>query len=167
MSRVFIGIGSNLGDRISNCKQAVDEMRRFSEIVCASPLYETQPVGKEDQPEFINLVAEVNTELSPHELLAKLKLVEDKLGRVKGERWGPRTIDLDILFFGSLVLNEDNLVIPHPRAHQRRFVMQPLYDIAPDFIHPDLKLSIIEILNKLEDKKEVKIVEAQSTLTQQ
>lgn len=155
MNRVFIGMGSNLGDRISYCREALDEMAGFSRITKVSSLYETDPVGKEDQPEFINCVVEINTELSAEELLKQLNLVEAKLGRVRHEKWGPRNIDLDIIFYSDKIINEENLEIPHPRAHLRRFVLQPLCEIAPEYIHPKLNLSVLELLNRLEDDKNV------------
>lgn len=155
MHRVFIGIGSNLGDTISNCKMALDEIGNFAEIVKISSLYETEPVDKEDQPNFINSVAEIRADLSPHELLTHLNRIEEKLGRVRGEKWGPRTIDLDIIFYNDLVMRDNNLIIPHPRAHLRRFVLEPLCEIAPDFIHSELKISVLELLKNLPDNKKV------------
>ena len=155
MSRVFIAIGSNLGDRVSYCREALDEIAAFSRITKVSSLYETDPVGKEDQPEFINCAVEINTELSAEELLKELNLVEEKLGRVRHEKWGPRTIDLDIIFYSDKIINEENLEIPHPRAHLRRFVLEPLCEIAPEFIHPKLNLSVSELLDRVEDDKNV------------
>jgi 2-amino-4-hydroxy-6-hydroxymethyldihydropteridine diphosphokinase len=155
MNRVFIGIGSNLGDKIDNCRKAINEITAFAEIVNVSSLYETEPVGNEDQPNFINCAVEIKTDLSPHELLSHLNSVEDKLGRVRGEKWGPRVIDLDIIFYDDLVMKDDDLIIPHPRAHLRRFVLEPICEIARDFIHPELKTSILELLEKLGDSKMV------------
>ncbi|MCK5392485.1 MAG: 2-amino-4-hydroxy-6-hydroxymethyldihydropteridine diphosphokinase [Deltaproteobacteria bacterium] len=155
MQRVFIGIGSNLGDAIGNCKMALDEIGNFAEIVRISSLYETEPVGNEDQPNFINCAAEIRTDISPHELLTHLNRIEEKLGRVRGEKWGPRTIDLDIIFYDDLVMRENNLIIPHPRAHLRRFVLEPICEIDPDFIHSELKISVLELLKNLPDKKKV------------
>jgi len=166
MQRVFIGIGSNLGDTIGNCKIALDEIENFAEIVRISSLYETEPVGNEDQPNFINSVVEINTDLSPHELLTHLKSIEDKLGRVRGEKWGPRVIDLDIIFYDDLVMKYDDLIIPHPRAHLRRFVLEPICEIAPDFIHPELETSILELLEKLGDSKMVIKLEQSFTTSQ-
>ncbi|MCH7517497.1 MAG: 2-amino-4-hydroxy-6-hydroxymethyldihydropteridine diphosphokinase [Candidatus Dadabacteria bacterium] len=166
MQRVFIGIGSNLGDTIGNCKIALDEIENFAEIVRISSLYETEPVGNEDQPNFINSVVEINTDLSPHELLTHLKSIEDKLGRVRGEKWGPRVIDLDIIFYDDLVMKDDDLIIPHPRAHLRRFVLEPICEIAPDFIHPELETSILELLEKLGDSKMVIKLEQSFTTSQ-
>ena len=166
MQRVFIGIGSNLGDTIGNCKIALDEIGNFAEIVRISSLYETEPVGNEDQPNFINSVVEINTDLSPHGLLTHLKSIEDKLGRVRGEKWGPRVIDLDIIFYDDLVIKDDDLIIPHPRAHLRRFVLEPICEIAPEFIHPELEISILELLEKLGDSKVVIKLEQPFTISQ-
>ena len=167
MNKVFIGIGSNLGDRISYCKQAIGGISRFARITEASSLYETDPVGNEDQPEFINCVAEIDTELSPQELLNQLNMVEEKLGRVRDEKWGPRTIDLDIIFYGQDVIEDENLEIPHPRAHLRRFVLEPLCDIAPDFVHPKFNVSVLELLNKIRDDKRVTKIRDSFTIPQQ
>jgi 2-amino-4-hydroxy-6-hydroxymethyldihydropteridine diphosphokinase len=155
MQRVFIAIGSNLGDKISNCRRAIDEIAGFCEIVKVSSLYETEPVGNEDQPNFINSVAEIRTDLSPHELLAYLNRIEENLGRVRSEKWGPRTIDLDIIFYGDQIIKDDNLIIPHPRAHLRRFVLEPICEIAPEFIHSEIKISVLELLKNLPDNKKV------------
>ncbi len=155
MQRVFIAIGSNLGDKISNCRRAIDEIAGFCEIVKVSSLYETEPVGNEDQPNFINSVAEIRTDLSPHELLAYLNRIEEKLGRVRSEKWGPRTIDLDIIFYGDQIIKDDNLIIPHPRAHLRRFVLESICEIAPEFIHSEIKISVLELLKSLPDNKKV------------
>lgn len=160
MSRACISIGSNIGDRISNCKKALLELERVSKIVKVSSFYETEPVGKEDQPEFINLAVIIETELIPKKLLSDLKQIENKLGRVRHEKWGPRTIDIDIIFYDNLIIKEDDLVIPHPRAHQRRFVLEPLCEIDPEFVHPELKSTISELLQKLDDDKAVIKVEA-------
>lgn len=167
MDRVYISIGSNLGDRISNCKKALDEMGSFANIVTVSSLYETEPVGKEDQPDFINCVAEIDTDLAPHDFLERLNVVEEKLGRVRDEKWGPRTIDLDIIFYGDQVINDNDLEIPHPRAHLRRFVLEPLCEIAPKFIHPKFNLPVEELLTKIEDDKGVIKIEKPSTISQQ
>jgi len=148
-------LGSNLGDKIGNCRKALEELGNFAEIVKVSSLYETDPVDKEDQPNFINCVVEISTDLSPHKLLMHLDSIEQKLGRVREEKWGPRTIDLDIIFYNDLVMKDDDLIIPHPRAHLRRFVLEPICEIAPDFIHSELKVSAIELLKKLEDNKKV------------
>ncbi len=140
MTRAFIGLGSNLGDREAQIRRAIEELRRVPRTMCArvSSLYDTAPVGDVDQPRFLNAVAWVETDLSPGELLWNLLLIEQRLGRVrvKSKRWGPRTIDLDLLFYGDVVLAEPGLTLPHPEAHQRAFVLLPLAELEPDYVHP-------------------------------
>ncbi len=167
MNRAFLGIGSNLGNRIHYCKNAIDEICSFAKVLQASSLYETEPVGKEDQPAFINCVVEIETDLSSQDLLKQLNTVELKLGRVRDEKWGPRTIDLDIIFYDKEVINNENLVIPHPRAHQRRFVLEPLCEIAPKFIHPKFNISALDLLNKINDDKSVIKISDPITIPQQ
>ena len=121
----------------------------------------------EDQPNFINCVSQIETNLSPHKLLKKLNSIEEKLGRVRHEKWGPRTIDLDIIFYNDLIINESDLIIPHPRAHLRRFVLEPICEIAPEFIHPGPDSSVLELLKLLEDNKKVIKREEQFTTSQQ
>lgn len=149
METIYLGIGSNLGDRVGNCAKAIDVISRFANLLKVSSMYETEPMGYRDQPDFINCVIKVQTELSPRGLLTHLKTTENELRRMPTHRWGPRVIDLDIIFFGALIMQERGLVIPHPRAHLRRFVIEPLYEIAPEFIHPVSLLSISEILSVL------------------
>ncbi|HID55795.1 TPA: 2-amino-4-hydroxy-6-hydroxymethyldihydropteridine diphosphokinase, partial [Candidatus Poribacteria bacterium] len=133
MAVAFIGIGSNLGDRALNIRRAIEivnESRKIN-VTSVSSLYETEPIGVRDQPDFLNCVVKVETELTPRELLKRLKAIEIEMGRRPGPRWGPRKIDLDILLYEGLTLNEDDLVIPHPRAHERLFALMPLFEIAP------------------------------------
>ncbi|MFI5322125.1 MAG: 2-amino-4-hydroxy-6-hydroxymethyldihydropteridine diphosphokinase [Thermodesulfobacteriota bacterium] len=167
MPRVFIGIGSNLGDRINNCKKALSEIRGFSEIVRVSSVYETEPVGNEDQPEFINCAAEIETVLTPRELMERLHSVEDKLERTRGERWGPRTIDLDIIFYDDLIIDTDELTIPHVSVHTRRFVLEPICELDPQLVHPGFGVHVYELLNDLEDAKQVVKTGEPSTLFSQ
>ncbi|HXG31620.1 MAG TPA: 2-amino-4-hydroxy-6-hydroxymethyldihydropteridine diphosphokinase [Thermodesulfobacteriota bacterium] len=155
MAVAFIGIGSNLGNRVENCLNAIKEIGSLTDILAVSSLYETEPVGREDQPDFINCVIKVETGLSPSDLLISLKYVEEKLGGRRGERWGPRVIDLDVIFYDDLVIETDWLTLPHPRAHLRRFVLLPLCEIAPDLVHPTLKVSVSGLLDGLKDKKRV------------
>ena len=156
MARVFLGLGSNLGDRNENLREAVQMMSTFTEIVMVSSTYETEPVGNEEQPDFLNCALEIKTALPPGKLLAELKTVEDKLGRVRREKWGARTIDIDIIFYGNLVIDSDELKIPHPGSHLRRFVLEPLCEIDPDVIHPEFGVPISVLLDKLQDSKSVK-----------
>lgn len=163
MPIAFIGIGSNLGDRIKNCSDAICEISNISHIKSISSIYETEPVGIEDQPDFINCVIKIETDLIPTDLLTKLLGIEKDLGRERSVIGGPRIIDLDILFYDDRVFEYGNLIIPHPRAHLRRFVLEPLNEIDPDLIHPKLNITISKLLNELEDKKIVKKIGQFST----
>jgi len=130
----FLGLGSNQGDRAGFLRAAVERLDGWpgTRVKAVSSLYATAPVGRLDQPEFLNAVAEVRTELAPAELLAACLQIEGELGRVRTERWGPRTIDLDLLLFGECEIAAPGLVVPHPRLRERAFVLQPLAEIAPD-----------------------------------
>ena len=164
MPIAFIGIGSNLGNRIENCIRAVEEISNFARIISISSIYETEPVDREDQPDFINCAIGIETSLSPFDLLISLQSVENIIGRERIEKWGPRKIDLDIIFYDNLLIETDELIIPHPRAHLRRFVLEPLFEIAPDFIHPNLKISVSELLSNLKDMRRVIKVGGFSTI---
>jgi 2-amino-4-hydroxy-6-hydroxymethyldihydropteridine diphosphokinase len=153
MPTALISIGSNVGDRVENCINAVREISGFASILAVSSIYETEPVGKEDQSNFINSAIKIETDLSAFDLLSSLQSVEDGLGRKRDERWGPRVIDLDIIFYNNLVIETEELTIPHPRAHLRRFVLIPLSEIVPEEIHPVLKITVSGILDELEDKQ--------------
>lgn len=142
MADVFIGIGSNIGDREENIRKAISLIKEKCKILKMSPLYETEPVGYRKQGWFLNCAVKVKTDLKPQKLLEFLQSIEKRLGRVRTIKNGPRTIDLDILFYGKKIINEDNLIVPHPRLHERLFVLEPLNDICPDFVHPILKKSI-------------------------
>ena len=157
VNTVFLGLGSNIGDRIANIKRAIQLLDRQPEIkvVRSSSLYETKPVGYLDQPDFINAVAEIRTSLSPEELLQRTKQVEKDLERRRRRRWGPRTIDVDILLFNDLRLDKPHLHLPHPEITSRAFVLVPLAEIAPDQRHPNGRL-IKELLAELEDTTGVK-----------
>lgn len=167
MISVIIGIGSNLGERVLNCNKALERMAEFSEVLSVSSYYETEPVGVEDQPNFINCAAEIATELEAHELLGRLKAVERSLGREGAEKWGPRMIDLDIIFYGDRTIDDSKLRVPHPEAHLRRFVLVPLTEIAPALIHPVLKVTVTELLSRLKDSKKVVKLDQYSTSNSQ
>lgn len=152
---VFIGLGSNVGNRTQNCLNALELISNFTVIKAVSSFYETHPVGKEDQPSFINAVAKVSTLLSPLNLLNSLKLVERQMGREKKEKWGPRLIDLDILFYEDFVLDYQELTLPHPELHTRRFVLEPLCEIEPWLEHPILGNTVEALLGKLKDDRRV------------
>jgi 2-amino-4-hydroxy-6-hydroxymethyldihydropteridine diphosphokinase len=142
----YVGLGANLGDREGTIRAAVADLPG---VVAVSTLRETDPVGITDQPRFLNGVAVLETELAPRELLDVLLAVERRLGRERGRRWGPRTIDLDLLLYGDEVIDETGLTIPHPRLHERRFVLEPLADIAPKLVVPGLG-RVKDLLAKLD-----------------
>ena len=148
---VYIGIGSNLGNREKNCLDALKILeKKWIVVKKKSSLYETAPWGVTDQPRFMNMVVEVETELEPHKLLRTLKDIERQVGRGETFKWGPRIIDLDILLYDDLFLRDNSLQIPHPLMHKRDFVLNPLCEIAPDKIHPLLRVRIRDLLEQLE-----------------
>lgn len=150
MAIAYIGIGSNLGDRLQNCMDAVELMgKRGISVKRRSSVYETEPWGVREQPPFLNMVVEAETDLTPLLLLQTLQNIERKVGREVSYKWGPRSIDLDILLFDNLVVNEEGLRIPHPLMHERDFVLRPLNEIAPDVNHPLLKKSVRELFQRL------------------
>jgi 2-amino-4-hydroxy-6-hydroxymethyldihydropteridine diphosphokinase len=138
MTNAFVGIGSNLGDREATLRRAVELLAAEEgiDVVAVSELRETEPVGPVEQGPFVNGAVRLATELPPRELLERLLAVEQRLGRVRKERFGPRTIDLDLLVYGEQVIDEPGLTIPHPRLHERRFALDPLADLAPDLVIP-------------------------------
>ena len=156
MPCAFIGIGSNLGNRHENCLHALELLeKRGVTVKKKSSLYETEPWGVKDQPRFINMAVQIETTLEPKELLWLLKGIEKEIGRQDSFHWGPRLIDLDILLFNDLVLNEENLKIPHPYLHEREFVLRPLNEIAPDVIHPQFRVSIDELTKRLVKNRDI------------
>jgi 2-amino-4-hydroxy-6-hydroxymethyldihydropteridine diphosphokinase len=142
---VYLALGSNLGDRLTNLKQAISSLTPQMEVKAKSQIYETPPWGYEDQPKFLNQVIKAKTYLDPEPLLKHLKRLEVALGRKESFPNGPRLIDLDILFYDDRIFNTPSLVIPHPRLQERGFVLLPLMDIAPDLIHPINKKSVREM----------------------
>jgi 2-amino-4-hydroxy-6-hydroxymethyldihydropteridine diphosphokinase len=149
--RAYVGLGSNLGDRAAHLLLGLSALSRLpkTHLLRLSPVYETDPVGP-PQPPYLNMVAELETELSPKELLAEMLRIEKALGRERRERWGPRTLDLDLLLYGDLVLEEEGLSVPHPRLHERAFVLVPLLDLLPEGRHPLLGQSFAELLASLD-----------------
>lgn len=148
--RVFIAIGSNLGDREKNILDAINYLIEAGlDVKKVSSIIETEPYGYTDQEPFLNCAVEAYTNLSPQELLLLLLDIEKHLHRVRTVKWGPRTIDLDIIFFDDLVINEPNLTIPHPDMQNRVFVLEPIAEIEPDFVHPVLKKTVKELLSEL------------------
>jgi len=139
--RAFLGMGSNLGDRWSQLRDAVASLG--ASVKAVSPVYETEPVGgPAGQDNYLNIVVELDTDLTPRQLLGVCHRLEAAAGRVRGERWGPRTLDVDILLFDGCTVAEPDLAIPHPRMHQRRFVMAPLADVAPDIVPEHWELGV-------------------------
>jgi len=152
--QAYIGMGSNLGHRVDNCRKALGALAACKGCVleAESPLYETEPVDFEDQSWFVNSVARVRTCLEPDALLQQLQAIERAMGRRPGgPKFGPRILDLDILFFNDWIVHTTDLQFPHPRLHQRRFVLKPLCDIAPELVHPVLGETIRSLLSNLED----------------
>jgi 2-amino-4-hydroxy-6-hydroxymethyldihydropteridine diphosphokinase len=149
--RAYVGLGSNLGDRAAYLLLGLSALSRLpkTHLLRLSPVYETEPVGP-PQPPYLNMVAELETELSPTGLLAEMLRIEKALGRERRERWGPRTLDLDLLLYGDLVLEEAGLSVPHPRLHERAFVLVPLLDLLPEGRHPLLGQSFAELLASLD-----------------
>jgi 2-amino-4-hydroxy-6-hydroxymethyldihydropteridine diphosphokinase len=154
----YIALGSNLGERELNLLRAVAEIGKLPScrITGLSQFYETSPVGVTDQPLFLNAVLRVATGLSPHDLLDRLQHIENAVfARTRAVRWGPRTIDLDLLLYGSEVIKDDALTVPHPHMAERLFVLRPLCDIAPDLMHPVLGVRISELLATLRSDETV------------
>lgn len=151
-SRVFVLLGSNVGDSrnyLLQAKKAIEQS--VGKIFLESSLYRTAPWGNTDQQDFYNQVLAVETNATPQQCLARLLQIEQDMGRVRHEKWAPRTIDIDMLFFDALVLNEPDLVVPHPLLHERRFTLEPLCEIAPELIHPVWRKSVRELLALCED----------------
>ncbi len=155
MKKVYVGLGSNLGNRekyLSRAIVRIDSCKGIC-VVNKSSFYETRPVGGPPQPDYVNCVIELDTEIEPQRLLEEFKGIELELGRKSGVRWGPRVIDIDILLYGNKVINESNLKIPHESMHKRIFVLEPLCEISPDVKHPILRKTIFELLKDLKVPK--------------
>jgi len=159
LAKAYLSLGSNLGDRLSNLEMAVLKMGESDSITLLelSPVYETEPVGKEDQPWFLNSVALVETSLEPLSLLDYLLGMEKVMGRQRDVKWGPRNVDLDILLYDDLIIDTDRLTLPHPQMHKRRFVLLPLVRMNPDLLHPLLNKTVKELLVKCEDSSAVRL----------
>lgn len=160
MAEAGIGLGSNLGDRRRHLREALRELRALGRLRAVSPLFETEPVGLREQPAFLNGVALLETGLEPRDLLEELLAIEARHGRARREKDGPRTLDLDLLFYGLEVIREAGLEVPHPRMHGRRFVLEPLASVAPGWRHPVLGMTAAELLSRLDDPAGVAEVES-------
>jgi 2-amino-4-hydroxy-6-hydroxymethyldihydropteridine diphosphokinase len=156
----YIGIGSNLGNALQNCKNAINNLSQQKEIQLtrASSFYKTEPLGIENQNMFINAVVEIKTTLSALNLLQALQKIEKAIGRKRDVKGGPRIIDLDLLFYEQGIFRETGLIVPHPEIHKRRFVLEPLCEIASYFIHPVFGISIRGLKDRLSDNKKVEMI---------
>ena len=154
----LIAIGSNLGTPKKNCIEAIDIISSSPgiKIISKSSFYQTAPVGNTEQDWFINSVIKISTQLNPDILLAVLLEIESKMGRIRKEKWGPRIIDLDLLFYDNLIIKQKDLTLPHPEIQKRNFVLQPLNEIEENFIHPSLNKSINTLLKESKDNSVVK-----------
>jgi 2-amino-4-hydroxy-6-hydroxymethyldihydropteridine diphosphokinase len=157
MGRVFVSLGSNIGDRLAFLQKAVDTLGNAAgfRVEAVSSVYETEPVGKKDQRRFFNAAVELESRLSPNSILVNLKQIEKTVGRTPNQKWGPREIDLDLIYVGNLVVKSPMLTLPHPEAAVRRFVLTPLAEIAPDFVDPLRTRSLTELLSSCPDVCEV------------
>jgi 2-amino-4-hydroxy-6-hydroxymethyldihydropteridine diphosphokinase len=157
VSKAFILIGGNLGNRLENLQEVVRLIEKYcGKIISQSSIYETAAWGKKDQPDFLNQVLEIETNLQPRKLINTVLEIEKMMGRERDEKYGPRIIDIDILFFNEEVVDESFLKIPHPELQKRRFVLIPLAEIAPHLNHPVLKKNIDQLLKECKDGLEVK-----------
>jgi 2-amino-4-hydroxy-6-hydroxymethyldihydropteridine diphosphokinase len=145
----YLSLGSNVGERQENLERAIAHLAAWGEVVAVSSFYETEPVERTDQPWFVNCVVALETELMPKQLLAKLLAIEKSMGRKRAPGKGPRLIDMDIVLFGNAVVDTPELAIPHPAMHERRFVLEPLAEIAPEARHPVFKRTVRELRNAL------------------
>jgi 2-amino-4-hydroxy-6-hydroxymethyldihydropteridine diphosphokinase len=151
MATTYIALGANLGDRAATLRAASARLGEVGTVEAVSPFLDTAPVGYTEQPRFLNAVARLRTDLAPRDLLDALLGIERALGRVRTTRWGPRTIDLDLLLYDDAVIDEPGLVVPHPRLHERRFALIPLAALAPDLAHPIFHRTIGQLLAAVDD----------------
>ena len=169
MENIFLAIGSNLGDRGANLQKALLDLEKWDvRVLNASSIYETAPLlldaTKPDQPDFYNMIVRVKTEKSPQDLLTVLLAIERSAGRIRKQKWEARVLDLDIIFYGDLIMRDVDdpdgaeLIIPHQHAHERKFVLQPLAEIAPEFIHPVLQKNVALLLKECRDEGRVTLL---------
>lgn len=159
---IFLGLGSNVGDRLANLDNAIEKLNDLpgTTVSACSSVYESAPIGYLTQNDFLNMVARVSTEFSPQQFFKDTQDIEHNLGRTRTIRWGPRTIDIDILFWGDSVISTDSLKIPHPEAETRKFVLVPLNEIAPDFLMPPNGYRVSAILENITDKSNIELYRA-------
>jgi 2-amino-4-hydroxy-6-hydroxymethyldihydropteridine diphosphokinase len=158
---VYLSLGSNLGDQAANLKEAISRIAELGEVLAVSSFYETEPVEHTAQPWFLNCAVKLDTEKMPRQLLAAVLDLEQQMGRRRTQPKGPRTIDIDILLFGNSIIEAKDLVVPHPALHQRRFVLEPMAEIAPEIRHPVFKRTMRELRDALPLGQSVKRVEVQ------
>ena len=159
MNDIFLLLGSNMGDRKLFLNRAIEHIEAdIAPIVRTSSVYETASWGKTDEPDYLNQVLLLQTLLPPQIILEKILAIEALLGRKREEKWGSRIIDIDILLYGDAIINEPNLKVPHPELHKRRFTLEPLAEIAADFMHPVFKKNILQLKSELQDNLIVKKV---------
>ena len=154
---VYISVGSNIGDKLLNCQKGISALAESdtSIIIDQSNFYKTEPVDYTDQDWFINAVVKIETVLDPFQLLYELKTIEKNAGRIENQiRYGPRILDLDIIFYDDIIINSSKLIIPHHRMHKRRFILKPICDIDPKLVHPVLKMDMQYLLDNLNDKEQ-------------
>ena len=161
LQTLFLSLGSNLGNREENLNQAIQLIRQnISTNLSISNIYETEPWGNLNQAGFLNLILKIeNSSLLPHEVLEKIQKIENELGRIRVEKWGERCIDIDIIYLDDLILDDAQLVIPHPFMQERKFVLVPLADVAPDWIHPVLQKTTLQLLQDCPDSGWIKVYE--------
>lgn len=158
--RAYLSLGSNLGDRMAHLRTAIEQLATAGTVAAVSGIYEAEPVELEQQPWFLNCVIQLDTDLSPQSLLKAILNIEQQMGRIRLKDKGPRVIDIDIILFGDRVIDEPGLKVPHPSMHRRRFVLEPLAEIARDVKHPVLQKTAVEILEGLEPAQIVRRVPA-------
>jgi 2-amino-4-hydroxy-6-hydroxymethyldihydropteridine diphosphokinase len=156
MEEAYLLLGSNLGDSKQYISQAINSIAgQAGQLTGASSLYQTASWGNTQQPDFINQVVQVKTKLSPQQLLQKILVIEENLGRQRTEKWGSRTIDIDLLFYGNQIIRDENLIVPHPYLHLRRFTLMPLVELNPELLHPVFNLTVLQLYNQLDDQLSV------------